>query len=82
MFYVQGKFNFFKSGRGGVLPPLPPFHNLPVLATRLLRLIQANEVFKGNIEASLSMTIYGYLTVSGEEERQYRPMENLKLELL
>ena len=21
MFYVQGKFNFFKSGRGGVLSP-------------------------------------------------------------
>ena len=29
MFYVQGKFNFFKSGRGGVLPPPP------LLATRL-----------------------------------------------
>ena len=24
MFYVQGKFNFFKSGRGGVLPPFLP----------------------------------------------------------
>ena len=23
MFYVHGKLNFFKSGRGGVLPPLP-----------------------------------------------------------
>ena len=22
MFYAQGKFNFFKSGMGGVLPPL------------------------------------------------------------
>ena len=32
MFYVQGKFNFFKSGRGGVLSQLlPPF--LPWLRT-------------------------------------------------
>ena len=29
MFYVQGKFNFFKSGRGGVLPPPPPFGYAP-----------------------------------------------------
>ena len=33
MSYVQGKFNFFKSGREGLLPPSPA---ILFLATRLL----------------------------------------------
>ena len=42
MFYVQGKFNFFKSGRGrGVVPPSAP------LATRLPYLDKTRIVVHG-----------------------------------
>ena len=53
MFYVQGKFNFFKSGKGGVFPPpLPP----SPLATRL-----ANGIFIKLINVFVFSVVYIFL---------------------
>ena len=49
LFYVQGKYNFFKSGREEVLPPSPPIPDYaPVMSKKLFLQTMLDKIFGKN----------------------------------